>query len=651
MKSILPILFFITFSKTFVFSQQVYCSVSVTPSDTTLCIGDSLLLSSISNLVNANQTFNFNSNTLPVGWATTGAPAVGAPCGNNPTNTPYYWAASAGIATPQVTTTSFDVTCGGFIRFDMVYALQEGSSPCEGPDLANEGVLLQYSIDGGITWITIQYYQPDGTILNALNTSSAQVISGAGEVTPFTSWSTFNVPIPLAAQTTNTKFRWTQPNSSGSAYDNWGLDNIIINSSGTPCGASTSIQWNQQPTLNQDSFYHVASNDTTFVCYVYDNNGVYRCQSTPIHIHVVSDNMTYQLIDTTYSFCPTTNPLVAVTNIANSVAPHTFSWSTGSTTSSSTLSTGNAEHDTITYYVTIKNACNYQRYDSVVLIVNKTLNIDSIFSGPATCEPVGWASVVVSGDKQTPSHGLYFLWTSPSNTPGPASSVWYDLSSGWYKITVEDAYCTDVDSVFIDQLKPPIAVLAGTPLQGCSPVEVTFTNTSTNATSYEWNFGDGTIITTSNLDPKTHTFTTSSTVTLTAYSSPSCFNKATLGVEIVFCGCTDPLAINYDPLAVINDGSCIFPTPEVIVPNVFTPNGDGVNDSFSLQVKNYASMELTILNRWGVVVYHNQGKNLSWDGNYNGQQASDGTYFYAYTVNALNGETLSGNGFLQLSHE
>src|SRR5690606_23649564 len=44
----------------------------------------------------------------------------------------------------------------------------------------------------------------------------------------FDNWATYTIPIPPAAQTTSTRFRWRQPNSSGSCCDNWGLDNINI---------------------------------------------------------------------------------------------------------------------------------------------------------------------------------------------------------------------------------------------------------------------------------------------------------------------------------------------------------------------------------------------------------------------------------------
>lgn len=137
--------------------------------------------------------------------------------------------------------------------------------------------------------------------------------------------------------------------------------------------------WNQNPQLNQDNFYYVAQQDTQFVCYVYDTTGVYHCQSVAVNIHVHPDAMSYNLVDTAYSQCPTFAPTVSVTNIGGSIAPYTYNWSTNSSTNTTTLPTSGLEHDTLTYYVTINDWCNYERYDSVVLIVNKTLNIDTIF--------------------------------------------------------------------------------------------------------------------------------------------------------------------------------------------------------------------------------------------------------------------------------
>ncbi|MCQ2960499.1 MAG: PKD domain-containing protein [Bacteroidales bacterium] len=66
--------------------------------------------------------------------------------------------------------------------------------------------------------------------------------------------------------------------------------------------------------------------------------------------------------------------------------------------------------------------------------------------------------------------------------------------------------------------------------------------------------------------------------------------------------------------------------PEVRVPNVFTPNGDGINDIF---FEGMPDAELIIINRWGQELYRG---NEGWDGTYNGKEMSAGTYFYMISL-------------------
>jgi len=67
----------------------------------------------------------------------------------------------------------------------------------------------------------------------------------------------------------------------------------------------------------------------------------------------------------------------------------------------------------------------------------------------------------------------------------------------------------------------------------------------------------------------------------------------------------------------------------LIIPNVFTPNGDGSNDYFTVEGTNLKSVEGTIFNRWGQVMYSWDNVRGSWDGRTtSGSEAPDGTYFY-----------------------
>ena len=73
----------------------------------------------------------------------------------------------------------------------------------------------------------------------------------------------------------------------------------------------------------------------------------------------------------------------------------------------------------------------------------------------------------------------------------------------------------------------------------------------------------------------------------------------------------------------------------VNVPNVFTPNGDGVNDIFRVQMLSVTSFHAVIINRWGRKVYEWTDPEGGWDGRINGTYASPGTYYYIVTARGL----------------
>ncbi|WP_316843066.1 gliding motility-associated C-terminal domain-containing protein, partial [Pedobacter gandavensis] len=66
-----------------------------------------------------------------------------------------------------------------------------------------------------------------------------------------------------------------------------------------------------------------------------------------------------------------------------------------------------------------------------------------------------------------------------------------------------------------------------------------------------------------------------------------------------------------------------------IVPNTFTPNGDGINDEWTIKYLNsYPKATINIFNRYGVKVFSGDSKSKSWDAKYNGQDLPIGTYYY-----------------------
>jgi len=90
----------------------------------------------------------------------------------------------------------------------------------------------------------------------------------------------------------------------------------------------------------------------------------------------------------------------------------------------------------------------------------------------------------------------------------------------------------------------------------------------------------------------------------------------------------------------IAEGSIVVPgsnEPCFFIPNTFTPNGDGVNDTWNIPyASQYPDMEFQIFNQWGQPLFTGQLQNLPWDGMVNGKVLPDATYYYI--MDLKNGE-------------
>jgi gliding motility-associated-like protein len=79
---------------------------------------------------------------------------------------------------------------------------------------------------------------------------------------------------------------------------------------------------------------------------------------------------------------------------------------------------------------------------------------------------------------------------------------------------------------------------------------------------------------------------------------------------------------------------------KLTLPNAFTPNGDGVNDVFKIEgFELYSDAELTILDRWGELIFYTEESNEYWNGTYKGKEVVEDTYFY---ILFINGEEYTG---------
>ncbi|MDX8339706.1 gliding motility-associated C-terminal domain-containing protein [Draconibacterium sp. IB214405] len=136
--------------------------------------------------------------------------------------------------------------------------------------------------------------------------------------------------------------------------------------------------------------------------------------------------------------------------------------------------------------------------------------------------------------------------------------------------------------------------------------------TSDDAIEFYWDMGDGTEYSTSSF-PHTYSVTSDMltyTVNVTGVNEYGCTSTQTAYV-----------------------------TEELFVPNVFTPNNDGVNDAF------LAGFDVTVFDRHGIILFTG---NEGWDGYYNGKLVDPDTYFYKVDYLDAEGETKKKQGFITL---
>lgn len=329
--------------------------------------------------------------------------------------------------------------------------------------------------------------------------------------------------------------------------------------------------------------------------------------------------------------------------VTNGFGPYTYQWSYLNQTND-TAYFPVSQNGSYNYFVTATDACGNTGTDTITVTMNQTLAIDTMITYMASaCLPDGAVSgsgIGITGQPQ-------YHWEGP-NTGGPVqidASVMQNLSAGWYVFSITDNVCSVTDSVYLDQEPPPVAQISPSSSSGCDPLTVNFTNGSQNATNYEWYFGNGQSAFVNDLSAQNQTYSSNASIMLIAIAGP-CRDTAYANVSVVVCGCTDPNALNYNPLAVSDDGSCQYPVPTVVAPNIFTPNGDNENEFFELDVTNAVGMELLIVNRWGNIMYQGSGINPTpkWDG----KDAPEGVYFYSYTIKGQVGQEVTGHGFVEL---
>lgn len=89
-------------------------------------------------------------------------------------------------------------------------------------------------------------------------------------------------------------------------------------------------------------------------------------------------------------------------------------------------------------------------------------------------------------------------------------------------------------------------------------------------------------------------------------------------------------------------------TSRLLVPNVFTPNGDSRNDEFRVMYQSLSEFHIWVYNRWGKEVYSSSNPDAGWDGYIGGRPAAEGAYFYVVRAKGTDGQEYKMGGDINL---
>jgi len=292
-----------------------------------------------------------------------------------------------------------------------------------------------------------------------------------------------------------------------------------------------------------------------------------------------------------------TSTLTASSNVSN------YSWSNGSFNNTTVVNTPGI------VTVSVSNNCGVATES--INITSATLPVLTITPSSTLICPNETATLTVAGGSAP------YTWSNSSNTGNIVIT-----NAGTVTVSSTNACGTSTAISVVNETTINANFIAN-PTSGTVPLVVSFTNNSSGANSFSWNFGNGNSATTQNVNSQTYSAVGVYTVDLTAINGL----------------CTD----NYSLIiSVFNEEATL------VVPNVFTPNGDNSNDVFRVTGKNIIEFNCTIFNRWGLQLYYWDDIRNGWDGTTDNTLVPDGTYFYIINAKDLDNKEIKRQGFLQL---
>jgi gliding motility-associated-like protein len=605
---------------------------TVVPDLATVCFGDTTGLEL--RVLQVIEQDALDVVTGPI-WASINGGSISDVCGSLLGDALYF----NGAGPRNAATVAFDLSSGGRVRFSLKIAT--GLAPCDDAD-AGEDVVLEYSTNG-INWFPLATY---------------------GQAS-FPQITQVDFDIPIAAQSPTTSLRWRQLANSGAGQDNWVLDQVVV---ATYTLAGLTFQWEPASMVSDqfiaDPVVELGAQGTWFVVDFYDP--ISQCNYLDSVFIAVGDPYPVSATKDTV-LCLTSEGFVL--NVQHNVSSPVYSWSPGFNLNDSTVQSPTVVEDsTATYVVAVDNNLGCPGYDTVHVAVafsNLTFISDSSlcegqemildagfpqashtwstgetsqsilvdtagtfvctmtddlgctlsFSTEVTLDPLprfylGADTALCVTDTLHLSTGILdtgilgadHLWSNSSIAP----SIYTTSSGTFWARVVDGNACTYADTIVV-VFNPLPVPLDSNSVSAClnDPPYGKELDARNPGSSYAWSTGDTTRI-----------------LEAEQYGRYTVLITTPLGCSL------------QDSVEVLE-----FCAPAIYVPSSFSPNGDGLNETFAPVGHNLHGYEMEVFDRWGSLV-RSSNASSPWDGTMNGQPVPNGVYLFRVTytlVNDING--------------
>jgi len=321
-----------------------------------------------------------------------------------------------------------------------------------------------------------------------------------------------------------------------------------------------------------------------------------------------SDTATIYFTDTSHTSYPATN----------------WHWDFGDGSTSNQQNPVHFYHTNGTFDVTLTiwvDTCQFTvtYQDIITIFIPPDITFD--IEGVSTCSPPLHSQFIVNDATVTDSV-VSWQWDFGDGETGAGKNPYHDYNNtGSYDVVLTAVFlngCTETytNTFSIQVYNYPIAGFYTDTNNVLADELISFFDISTGTNlHWYWDFGDGNSSTVQN---PVHPFSEAGefNVILIA-STPN--------------GCSDTA---YGTITILDD---------VTVPNVFTPNNDGYNDTFEILSRGFTEFSFVVYNRWGKEVFRSEDSDQTWDGRIKGEPASEGTYYYTLDLgNQVRNKHLQG---------